>query len=121
MPLINNATVTRVRFTGTRGPDGRYVSAIDSVVADLPASVQGPEGNDLQTLEEGDRTKEVRKVYVDVEVRAADQRASPPTPADQLIIDGATYEVRKVWPWRAESLIPHHKCLAVRLQEVAPP
>lgn len=118
MPLINNATISRIRYTGARGADGRYTNSIDSVLADLPASVQGPEGNDLQTLPEGDRTKVVRKVYLDVDVRAADQHAG--VPADQLVIDGGVYEVRKVWPWRAESLIPHHKCLAVLLQEVAP-
>jgi hypothetical protein len=117
MPLINNATVTRIRFTGTRGADGRYVNAIESATPDLPASVQGPEGNDLQTLPEGDRTKEVRKVYLDLDVRAADQHAVPAVPADQLVIDSVVYEVRKVWPWRPESLIPHHKCLAVRLKE----
>lgn len=119
MPLINNATVTRIRFTvGVRGSDGRYSDAIESALPDLPASVQGPTGNDLQTLPEGDRTREVRKVYVDVDVRAADQNAG--TLADQLVIDSVAYEVRKVWPWRADSLIPHHKCLAVRVQEVAP-
>ena len=118
MPLINNATISRVRFTGARGADGRYTNSIDSVLVGLPASVQGPEGNDLKTLPEGDRAKEVRKVYVDVDVRAADQHTG--VPADQLVIDGLLYEVRKVWPWRADSLIPHYKCLSVRLQEVAP-
>ena len=115
MPLISNATVTRVRYTaGTRDSEGRYVAAIESA-GDFSASVQGPDGQDLQTLPEGDRTKTVHKVYIDTDVRAADQHAG--TQADQLIIDGAVYEVRKVWPWRAESLIPHHKCLAVRVKE----
>lgn len=115
MPLISNATVTRIRYTtGTRDSSGRYVAAIESATV-ASASVQGPEGNDLQSLPEGERTKEVRKVYLSIDVRAADQDAG--TLADALIIDGVAHEVRKVWPWRAGSLIPHHKCLAVRLKE----
>lgn len=119
MPLINNATITRRRFAaGTRGTDGRFTNGATTDTTGLAASVQGPSGNDLQTLPEGDRTKEVRKVYLDVDVRTSDQHTG--TLADHLLIDGVAHEVRKVWPWRAGSLIPHHKCLAVRLQEVAP-
>lgn len=116
MPILGGEAATRRRFAaGTRGTSGRFTpgATIDTAIV---AAVQPASGDDLQTLPEGERTMEVWRIYSDTELRAAVQ--STGEQADRVIVDAIVYEVRKVWDWgRSIRLIPHHKALAIRLQE----
>jgi hypothetical protein len=115
--LVGKEVITRRRFAGgTRGTDGRYVPG---AATDTPinASVQPIGGVELQTLEEGDRQRDPKRVYTDSDLRTSNQHVTPKTKADHVIIDSVVYQVRRVDTWRSVSPIPHVKAIVVRLQE----
>lgn len=115
--LVGAETIIRRRFAaGSRGTDGRYVpgAATDTPIR---ASVQPLRGVDLQTLEEGDRQRDPKRVYTDSDLRTTNQHATPKTKADHVIIDSVVYQVRTVDTWRGTSPIPHVKAIVLRLQE----
>jgi hypothetical protein len=117
--LIGAETITHRRFAaGSRGTDGRHTPGA-SVDTSISASVQVLSGREVDTLEEGERSKDWRKIYVDdsVALRPVDQHASPPEVADQVVVDSIVYEVRRVDDWRASSPIPHRRAFVRRLKE----
>lgn len=116
--LVGQEDVTLRTFAaGARDALGEYVegAASDSIIK---ASIQALNGRDLQSLPEGERQKDWQKVYTLATLKTASQYDR--TGADHIIVDGISYEVQQVWPWRAASPIPHFKAFIVRVQEVAP-
>ena len=115
--LVGAETITRRRFAaGSRGADGRYVPGPPTETP-IRASVQPLTGADLQTLEEGDRQRDPKRVYTDSDLRTTNQHVTPKTKADHVIIDSVVYQVRTVDTWRSTSPIPHVKAIVLRLQE----
>ena len=113
--LVGEEAITLRTFaTGARGTDGRYTAGA-SVDTPIQASVQPLNGRDLQTLEEGDRQKDTKKFYTLASVKTADQHTGDS--ADHLIVDGISYEARKVQRWRPNAPLPHFKVIGVRVQE----
>lgn len=119
--LLGATTITLRRVAaGSRGSDGRWSDGARTD-SSITASVQPAQGEDLQALPEGLRSRRTIKVYTTTELRTADQQAG--TSPDQLVLSGlagvddGTYEVQTVQPWYA--LLPHHKALATLVQEAA--
>lgn len=119
--LLGATTITLRRVAAQSvGSDGRGVDGSSSDT-EIMASVQPAQGEDLQVLPEGLRSRRTIKVYTETELRTADQQAG--TAPDKLVlsglsgIDDGTYEVQTVQPWYA--LLPHHKALATLVQEAA--
>jgi hypothetical protein len=115
--LLGKEPITRRRFAaGSRGADGRYTPGATTDTT-ISASVQPLTGIELQTLEEGDRQRDPKRVYTDSDLRTSNQHVTPKTVADHVIIDTLVYQVRRVDTWRGTAPIPHVKAIVVRLQE----
>jgi hypothetical protein len=85
---------------------GRFVPGAAQAL-DARGNIQPLSGKELQQLSEGDRQREVKKIYTafalengDVVIRA----------------DGMRYEVQAVQNWTAFAL-PHYKALLMRIEE----
>ncbi len=114
--------VTRRRYAAGSWVSGEYApgASTDTTIA---ASVQPLDGDDLQSLDEGDRARRSRKLYTNTaQLRVALQSgASGSTenlPADQVVIDTVVYEVRKVMHEGGIPALAHWKALVVALREV---
>lgn len=115
MSLLGARAMTRQRFAtaGTWGSDGLKTEPSST---DTTIQATGPQplsGVDLKTLTEAERASDLRKIYSETELRTLNQHDD--RAADRIVIDGVTYEVRKVFPQPA--IIPHWKALIVRLVE----
>lgn len=115
MSLLATRDVTRQRFAtaGTWGADGLKTEPAST---DTTIQATGPQplsGVDLKTLTEAERASDLRKIYSESELRTLSQHDD--RAADRVVIDGVTYEVRKVMEQPA--VIPHWKALVVRLLE----
>ena len=101
---------------GTYGADGRFVPGT-TLRSKIRASVQPLSGEDMATLEEGERYRDWRKLYVhpNTVLRTVDQYGT--AGADKVEIDGVEYQVRTVFSYRAGHPIPHRKVLVRRFQE----
>ena len=113
--MVGEATHAWRRFAaGSVGSDGRFADG-STTTSTLRGSLQPAEGDDLQTLPEGDRTKRVRVLFSRTALRTVDQGAG--TSADQVTIDtGEWAEVRSVEPWPTGRLV-HWRCVLVQVQE----
>jgi hypothetical protein len=117
MPILGQEPIAGTRYEGAgTWVGGRYVPPASSPLAIL-GSVQPITGDELAQLPEGDRSRVVLKVYTSTELRTAQQENSGD--ADQLVVDGQTYEVQRVQQER--SVIPHFKAWLARKQEPAEP
>ena len=116
MALIAPVSITRRRPAAGSYVDGRWVAAGTTDVP-LLASVQPMRGRDLERLDEGQRARDGRRLYLEGrdQLRTADQHAG--TNADQVLIDGAWFEVVHVDD--SHHLIAHTRAYALRLQESA--
>lgn len=76
--------------------DGRVGAASPSTF-EVRASIQPPNGRDLQRLPEGERTDEMLMVYCAEELRTRRADAEP----DKISIRGEDYEIRRVEQWDA--------------------
>ena len=114
-PLVGQEAVTLRTFAvGSRGTDGRFTAGALTDTT-IQASVQPVNGQELQTLPEGDRQRDWLKVYTLATLKTNNQHTQ--IPADRIVIDTIVYEVRQVWPWRTRAPLPHFKAFIVRLQE----
>lgn len=111
MAILGEETVTGVRYAAGTRSAGVFVPGATSPLSIL-ASVQPAEGEDLELLPEGQRTKTVLKLYTETLVKTASETAA--TLADVLTIDSKNYQVHHVEQQR--SVIPHYKVLVVRVQ-----
>lgn len=114
--ILGKQDVTLRRFDGaiTWDEDG---AAVEPATVDTPirGSVQPLNGDELQTLPEGVRSKKTRKFYTKSEIRVEDQHTG--TKADHVIIDGETYQARTVE--RYGRGLRHYKATLVRVDEGA--
>lgn len=111
--ILGQSAITRRRFAvGTRGADGRFTAGA-STDSTIYATVQPPSGDVVATLSEGERSRRARRVITTSELRTADQEDG--TPADQVLIGGAYYEVRVVGNWNA--VLPNYDATVVEVQE----
>jgi hypothetical protein len=101
-------TVTRTtRGTTTRG---RIADGTTSTIS-ITASVSPATGVDLMRLPEGRRTSYAVMVITATELLNGGQGAA--TEADTLVIDGETFEVSVIDPWRDPlSRAVGYKCIA---------
>lgn len=112
-------TVTRRRYGAqTMGSDGRpdrgATTDTTLTVVVAPASPR-----QLELLPDGARAREVVSVHAHTELRTVDQHAG--TPADEVLIDGVTYEVQRVDEWPTLGPIARSwLALAVRRPELPP-
>lgn len=116
MALLGETTLTRRRYEPDTWVEGERVAGAST---DTPfmGSVQVLSGRERQVLPEGLRSRDGRKVYCDPGVlRAENQWAGEK--ADEVLIDGARFEVVKLEP--DHPLIEHQKAWIVRVQEGAP-
>jgi len=86
---------------------GRTTFSVSSSSTIL-ASVQPMNGDDLQTLPEGERSRQARKFYTTSPLSAG-------PPANRISVGGVVFELRHVEQQR--SVIPHYKAIGVRLDE----
>ncbi len=90
--------VKRTPLSGYQDVDGvtLWVDAV-AVPFTIKASVQGADNEVLQSLPEGDRTKEVYVLYTSTELKTVVTGVSSP---DIVVIDSKEYQVIKVTPRR---------------------
>ena len=100
------------RPPGKRNADGEYVEASEEDFT-IQGSVQPASPQVLQTLTEGERTRDPRVIYTTSDLRTGSQHDQ--TLADQVEIDENRYEVREVRQWRA--LLAHFQVTVLRLKE----
>ena len=115
MSLLGSRPMTRLRFAtaGTWGTDGlntQPAATSSTIAATGPQPLNGVE---LASLEEGERSSSMSKIYSETELRTLSQHTQ--LAADRVVIDGETYEVRAVSPQPA--IIPHWKAFIVLLVE----
>ncbi|HEY3987944.1 MAG TPA: hypothetical protein VGM02_01515 [Acidobacteriaceae bacterium] len=87
---------TAQRSSGQFGDDGRFASQTTDIP--LYGSVQKPDANTLQQVDEGDRVTGARAFYSIspmYETRAGDNAGL----SDLLVHRGQKYRVAKVWDW----------------------
>jgi hypothetical protein len=100
---IEAITITRTA-AGTY-TDGRYVPG-SSQDLDARGNIQPLSGIELQQLPEGDRQKEVKKIYTAFALQNSDVVTRQ---------DGIQYEVQAVEDWTAFNQ-PHYKARLVRIE-----
>lgn len=118
MTILGQEAVTRRRYvagTRTAASEGAWVEGT-STDTEILASVQPANARDLQIIEEGLRQRDAIKVYTDDEaLRTGNQHDG--VSADEVIVDGISYQVQSVARQRA--VLPHYKAICVRVQEAA--
>jgi len=110
--ILGSLPVTLSRNTGSRGTDGRWVDGTPTT-STIYGSIQPMNGKDMASLPEGERQVDGKKFYTRTLLKTANQHDG--TPADRIIYDSITYEVRGVA--HENRIIPHYKALLVRIQE----
>lgn len=108
--ILGAEPVSLVVRSRTRGSDGRTTETTTSTTA-ITASVQPANGDDLATLPEGERVRKARKFYTETAVSAG-------PPANRIVVDGETYEIRHVE--RERSVLAHYKAIGVKVDEASP-
>lgn len=87
--------VTR-RTSGAYDTDGKFVPDAGTVI-NTDANVQPVTGRDLERLDEGRRARETLKFISETELFTEDKDAN--RAADNVVIDGYTWEVVNVERW----------------------
>lgn len=120
MSVVPFATIaiSRRRYgPQTIDPATRRPAPQSPTTSTIYASIQPPTDRDMQTLTDGERTRRVLVVYTTTDtLRTAEQVGA--LPADEVVIAGETYQVRRVERWR--QVRPHDRAVCVRLQEIGP-
>ena len=114
-PLIPTDTITRVRRAAGTTTGGRYTAGAETT-SSIAASVQYLSGIELQTLPEGERSFDWRRLTVAPgTLRAPSQHDG--SEGDLVEIDAIRYQVRHVD--NARFLIPHQRVYVVREREAS--
>lgn len=106
MILGQRALVRRRYAAGARGADGRFEPGA-STDTPIYGSLQPADGDDLQTLAEGERARRARKLYTKTELRVLDVEGG--LPADEVLDGDTVWTVRLVG--RETAVLPHYKAL----------
>lgn len=111
--ILGSEPITLSRTSvGTRDASGTFVAGTVST-STIQGSWQPLTGIEAQSLPEAERHKDWQKVYTRSELRPLNQHTG--VAGDRLVLDGLTYEVRKVKRFR--KIIPHYRAEVVRIQE----
>ncbi len=110
--LLGAEPVTRLRYGAATVTD-HEVTRPAPTSSTVRASVQPMNGEDVQLLPEGNRHADMLKLYTKSELRTADQHAG--TPADRVVIDGKTYEVKESARYRTHQR--HYRAVVARVDE----
>lgn len=109
--LTGKVNLTGTRYgTGTRLPNGRYVEGGTTALS-FTANHQPLTGSEMLELPEGERVRNVRKLYTATTLRPAD--VSTKARADEVDIDGETYVVFRTMPYNM-GVLDHHKVIVIR-------
>jgi len=103
--------ITVKRYTAAALVKGVY-QPVTPTTFTIKASVQPMSGDEVLTLPEGDREKELQTVYTDTLLRTIDQDTK--TEADRVVWNGSDYEVIKVRPYQMGAL-DHYECIIARV------
>lgn len=107
--ILGQRDITRVRrAAATIGANYKPVPGAETLTT-IRGAVQPLNGDGLEQMPEGERTRETRKVYTTSELRTA----RPDAPADHVIVDGVRYEVQGVE--RQPAILPHYKAYLTRV------
>lgn len=111
---LGSQSLTRRRFAATTIDTNGYPVAGASTDSTITGAWQPLNGIELQTLPEGERQRDPRKLYTTGTLRTASQHDD--VAADHVSADGSVfYEVRKVETWA--QIIGHTKATLLRVQE----
>lgn len=111
--------IVRRRYTGVQAFDAvtRRPVPQTPTTSTVYATIQPPTDRDLEGLPDGERMRQAFALYVGPDtLRVSDQHTG--LPGDEVVIDGATYQVRRVE--RHRQVMPHDKAIVVRRQEIGP-
>jgi hypothetical protein len=115
---LRNRTIKVRRYAaGSYDGLGEWVEGTESTF-DVKCSVQPLRPSEMALLPEGRELKEGLRIYSDVELKGADERAK--TNADKVDITGVgdafLYEVLGNNPWQ-NGIISHHKTIILKIAE----
>lgn len=103
------------KFSVRRSRGGSYVNGVwteddtGPAILQVLASEQPVNGKDIERIPEGDRVREVRKLYAAQELRPHNERTG--AEADVITIRGQEFQVSTVERWQS-----YWKCLIVSLE-----
>lgn len=92
--------------------NGFWVENTEFEAIPVRGSIQPMNGEDMQSLPEGRRTKAGYKLYTKTELRTASEGVNP----DEVFLFGEWYEVFHVEPWQ-NGILPHYKCFLQKLND----
>lgn len=98
---INTLTVTR--YATDTITKGRYSAGTSSTFT-ISASIHNVTGKELIALPEGRREAEAKKIFTSTSLNTVDSAR-----ADQVAIDGASFEVVKKFDHTKNGVLPHYK------------
>ena len=108
MSILGSQRYTVTRYNAVSYTTHRPVTSVEKTFV-VNMSVQPMSGDELQLLNLGDRVRKTRKGYTETMLRTVDEANEKP--ADEVSIDGETYEVHSVKQQTA--LIPHYRVVMV--------
>lgn len=112
MPFVGAEPITVIlRSPGTRDRLGRYGDIVEEVVEGVMATVNPVPGRVLETLPEGEREGDQRRIITEFELRSPDEDSG--IPGDHIVYEGRRFEVRDVQVYR--QVIPHLEVRARRI------
>lgn len=114
MSILGAEPCTLIRYaSGTRDATGRYVEGA-ATSTPITGAIQPMPGRMRQALPEGLREKDGRKILTEHQIRPASHYGSGRS-ADQIVVDGITYDVVGAEHWRA--VVPHYQGALIRVDE----
>ena len=112
MTPLGSRSLTRRTFASGSRVDGRWVEGTAST-STFTGSLQPLNGDELQTLPEGERQRKSRKVYTTTALYAGGVSAE--RRADQVVDGSDTWDVRSVSEW--DAVLGHYKAILLAPQE----
>lgn len=101
------------RSYGGRGADGR-MTIVEAAASALRATVNPITGEKTQTLPEGEKAEDWRRVLMRTQVFPPDDYSDPQRPGDILVIEGERYLVRDAQEYKR--VIRHYEYRVRRLK-----
>jgi hypothetical protein len=115
MPFVGAEPITVIqRAPGTRDRLGTYTPGEETIIEGVLATVNPVPGRVLETLPEGEREGDQRRVITKFELRSPNEDTG--YPGDHILYEGDRFEVRDVQVYR--QVIPH---LEVRVRRLSTP
>ena len=118
MPFVGAEPITVIkRAPGTRDRRGTYTAGAETVIEGVLATVNPVPGRVLETLPEGEREGDQRRVITEFELQSPNEDTG--YPGDHIIYEGDRFEVRDVQVYR--QVIPHLEVRVRRLSALPTP